>query len=134
MRERLQKVLAAAGIASRRSCEELIGQGRVSVNGQTVTELGTKVDLGVDKVIFDGRMIKLPDRFYYIALNKPRGVASTVSDPHAARTVIDLVDLQKKPFLRPVGRLDADTEGLILLTDDGDFLYKMTHPRHHVGK
>ena len=83
MRERLQKVLAAAGIASRRSCEELITQGRVSVNGKTVKEMGTKVDLALDKVIFDGRMIKAPERFYYIALNKPRGVASTVSDPLA---------------------------------------------------
>lgn len=134
MRERLQKVLAAAGIASRRSCEELIEQGRVSVNGQTTKELGVKVDLSVDKVVFDGRVIKPPARHYYIALNKPRGVTSTVSDPHADRTVVDLVDLQKRPFLRPVGRLDVDTEGLILLTDDGDFLYKITHPKHHIGK
>lgn len=134
MQERLQKVLAAAGIASRRSCEELIEQGRVSVNGKTVKELGTKVDIAVDKVIFDGRHIKAPDRYYYIALNKPRGVASTTSDPHSQRTVIEYVDLQKKPFLRPVGRLDVDTEGLILLTDDGDFIYKITHPKHHIGK
>ncbi|MGO8671033.1 MAG: pseudouridine synthase [Capsulimonadaceae bacterium] len=134
MPERLQKVLAAAGIASRRACEELIQQGRVSVNGSVVTEMGAKVDLAVDRVICDGRRIKAPERHYYIALNKPRGVACTVADPHAARTVLDLVDLQSRPFLRPVGRLDVDSEGLILLTDDGDFLYKMTHPRHHVGK
>jgi 23S rRNA pseudouridine2605 synthase len=134
MRERWQKVLAAAGIASRRTCEEFIAQGRVSVNGKVVRELGSTVDLSVDKLVFDGRAIKRPERYYYIVLNKPRGVASTVSDPHASRTVVDLVDLQAKPFLRPVGRLDLDSEGLILLTDDGDFLYKVTHPKHHIGK
>ncbi|MDQ2799137.1 MAG: rRNA pseudouridine synthase, partial [Armatimonadota bacterium] len=129
-----QKALAAAGIASRRTCEEWITQGKVRVNGQIVTELGTKVDLETDQVMFNGRRVRPPLKRYYIALNKPRGVVSSRSDPHAGRLVTDLVDIGGKPMLRPVGRLDADSEGLIFLTDDGDFLYKLTHPRYHVPK
>lgn len=130
----MQKVLAAAGIASRRASEELIEKGRVSVNGKIITEPGVKVDLSIDRVVCNGRIIKPPKKHYYIALNKPKGVVSTVSDPYAERTVVDLVDIQSRPFLRPVGRLDADSEGLIFLTDDGDFLNKLTHPSHSVGK
>lgn len=132
--ERLQKTLAAAGVGSRRACEEWIRQGRVRVNGQVITELGTQVDPQTDKIVFDGRPVVLPRKRYYIALNKPRGVVSTRADVHAARVVTDLVELQGKPLLRPVGRLDADSEGLIFLTDDGEFLHRLTHPRHHVPK
>ena len=134
MLERLQKSLAAAGIGSRRACEAWITEGRVKVNGQVVTELGTKVDLDTDRVTFNGQPVRLPRKRYYIALNKPRGVMSSLQDAHAARLVTDLVDLGDKPMLRPVGRLDVDTEGLIFLTDDGEFLYKLTHPRYHVPK
>jgi len=134
MPERLQKVLAAAGIGSRRACEEWITQGRVRVNGLVVTELGTKVDPDADKVQFDGRIVRPPRRRYYLALNKPRGVVSSRADPHAGRLVTELVDIGGNPMLRPVGRLDADSEGLIFLTDDGDFLFKLTHPRYHVPK
>ena len=134
MPERLQKVLAAAGIGSRRACEEWIVQGRVRVNGAVVTELGTKVDPATDKVVFDGRIVRAPLKRYYLALNKPRGVVSSRADPHAGRLVTDLIDIGGKPMLRPVGRLDADSDGLIFLTDDGDFLFKLTHPRYHVPK
>jgi 23S rRNA pseudouridine2605 synthase len=134
MLERLQKTLAAAGIGSRRACEAWILEGRVKVNGQVITELGTKVDLVTDRVTFNGRPVQLPRKRYYIALNKPRGVMSSLQDSHAARLVTDLVDLGDKPMLRPVGRLDVDSEGLIFLTDDGEFLYRLTHPRYHVPK
>ena len=136
MEERLQKVLASAGIGSRRACEAWIAQGRVKVNGQVVTELGTKVDPDTDKVLFDGRVVRSPLKRYYLALNKPKGIISSRSDPHghAGQMITDLVDIGGKPMLRPVGRLDADSEGLIFLTDDGDFLFKMTHPRYHVPK
>jgi 23S rRNA pseudouridine2605 synthase len=134
MQERLQKYLAAAGIGSRRSCEEWIKEGRASVNGKVVTELGTKIDTETDKIQFDGRRVQAPLKNYYIALHKPRGVVCSRSDPHAGKLVTEFVDLQSKPMLRPVGRLDCDSEGLIFLTDDGDFLYKLTHPKHHVAK
>jgi len=134
MPERLQKALASAGIGSRRACEEWITQGRVRVNGLVVTELGTKVDFDSDKVQFDGRIVRPPRRRYYLALNKPRGVVSSRADPHAGRLVTELVDIGGNPMLRPVGRLDADSDGLIFLTDDGDFLFKLTHPRYHVPK
>jgi len=106
----------------------------VSVNGTVVTELGTKVEANLDQIVVNGRPLPKLHRRYYIALNKPRGVVSAVSDPHGAKTVTSLVDLQSKPLLRPVGRLDMDSEGLIFLTDDGDFLNKLTHPSHQVGK
>ncbi|MGI4787888.1 MAG: pseudouridine synthase [Janthinobacterium lividum] len=136
MEERLQKVLAAAGIGSRRTCEAWIVQGRVRVNGNVVTELGTKVDPAADKVMFDSRIVRPPLKHYYLAMNKPKGIISSRSDPHghAGQMVTDLVDIGGKPMLRPVGRLDADSEGLIFLTDDGDFLFKLTHPRYHVPK
>ena len=126
--------MAAAGIASRRKCEELITGRRVSVNGSVITELGTKVDPETDKIVVNGRPLPKLTKRYYIALNKPRGIVSAVSDPHGAKTVTSLIDLQSRPLLRPVGRLDMDSEGLIFLTDDGEFLNKLTHPRHNVGK
>lgn len=123
-----------AGVGSRRACETWIEDGRVRVNGALVTELGTKIQPGKDRVAFDGRPINPPSKHYYIALNKPRGVVSSRSDTHAAHLVTDLVELPSRPMLRPVGRLDQESEGLIFLTDDGDFLYKMTHPKYHVPK
>ncbi len=111
-----------------------IAEGRVRVNGQVVTELGTKVDLETDRVLFDNHTVRQPRKRYYVALNKPRGVVSSRGDAHAGRLVTDLVDLGDSAMLRPVGRLDASSEGLIFLTDDGDFLFKLTHPRYHVPK
>jgi len=131
---RLQKALAAAGVGSRRACEEWIKEGRVTVNGVAVTELGAKADPEKQKIAFDGRAIRMPHKRYYIALNKPKNVMCSLADAHAAKLVTDLVEIQSKPLLRPVGRLDSDTEGLIFLTDDGDFLYHLTHPKKHVPK
>jgi len=135
MPERLQKVIAAAGLASRRTCEQWIVDGRVSVDGEVVTQLGTRADPSIQKVTVDGRRIPpISARRHYIALHKLRGYASTNSDPHAARTILDLVDLPGRLLLRPVGRLDIESEGLIFLSDDGDFINHMTHPRYHIPK
>ncbi len=133
MQERLQKLLSQAGIASRRAAEKLIADGRVSVNGTTVTAMGTKADLGADDIRVDGRRIKAAERSRYILLNKPSGVVSTRSDPQRRRTVVDL--LRGVPeYVYPVGRLDYDTEGLLLLTNDGDLAATLTHPRHGVER
>ncbi len=129
---RLQKVIADAGIASRRKAERLITAGRVAVNGQVVTRLGTKVDPAVDRVTVDGKPIPLPQPKMYLALNKPVGYASTTQDRHAKRTVLDLVPKGHRLF--PVGRLDVNSEGLIFLTNDGYFAYRVTHPRFQVEK
>lgn len=134
MQERLQKVLAAAGIGSRRACEQFILDGHVRVGGLVVNELGTKVDPATDRITYNGRLIKAPTKHYYVLLNKPRGFVCSMADRHAARLVTELVDIQGSPMLRPVGRLDADTEGLLLLSDDGSFINMMTHPRYHIGK
>jgi 23S rRNA pseudouridine2605 synthase len=135
MPDRLQKILAAAGLGSRRKCEQWIREGRVSVDGQVVIELGTCADPATQRVALDGRVIpKTPVRRVYIALNKPRGYASTLADSHAARLLTDLIDLPGKPMLRPVGRLDIESEGLILLSDDGDFIYRITHPKFQIAK
>jgi len=133
---RLQKTLAAAGIASRRACESLITAGRVTVNGRKVTLLGTKVDPSKDDIRVDGEPIETPkpSKLLYILLNKPIGYVSTVSDPHASKTVIDLIENNIDERVYPVGRLDADTSGLLLLTNDGDFANRLTHPRYHVAK
>lgn len=117
--ERLQKIIAAAGIASRRKAEELILQGRVSVNGRTVSELGTRADPLEDHIKVDGKLVHVSSRRIYILLNKPRQVISTVSDPQGRVKVTDLVKVRERVY--PVGRLDYDTEGLILLTNDGEF-------------
>lgn len=127
--ERLQKVLAAAGVASRRACEELILAGRVKVNGVTVTELGTKVDPANVQIQVDGKPAHLPERHQYIKMHKPRGVISDIGgDPGARETVADLLP-EGSRRLFPVGRLDVHSEGLILLTDDGELAHKLTHPR-----
>ena len=132
--ERLQKVLAHAGVASRRASESLILQGRVSVNGQVVTELGTKVDPRQDVITVDGQSLdKQTEALVYIILNKPRHVLSAASDEQRGRqTVLDLVDVPERVY--PVGRLDLLSEGLILLTNDGDLTQKLTHPGHKVEK
>jgi len=131
--ERLQKILAHAGIASRRKAEELILAGRVSVNGKTVTELGSKADVVTDKVKVDGRVLTAPKHHLYIAFNKPRSVVSTVHDPEGRKTVLSFFKgVQER--LYPVGRLDYASEGLLLLTNDGDFANKMMSPASHVTK
>jgi 23S rRNA pseudouridine2605 synthase len=132
---RLHKALAAAGVASRRACEALITAGRVSVNGKTIITPGSKVDPANDDVRVDGERILLavPPKPVYVMLNKPVGVVSTVTDPHATNTVLQLV-AQLDTRVYPVGRLDADSSGLLLLTNDGDFTNRMTHPRYHVPK
>ena len=132
MMERLQKILSRAGIASRRAAEELISQGRVSVNGVTVSEPGTKADSSTDTIRVDDRKIRPTVESVYLLLNKPKGVVSTRSDPEGRTTVMDLVP--QFPGLYPVGRLDYSTEGLILLTNDGAFAERVAHPRYEVER
>ena len=130
---RLQKYLANNGIASRRKCEELIMQGRIKVNGQVVTELGTKINPDKDIVEYNGKIIKNTNTEHtYILLNKPIDYVTTVKDQFNRNTVLDLVKTNKR--LVPVGRLDMYTSGAIILTDDGDFVYKVTHPKHEITK
>ena len=130
--ERLQKILSRAGIASRRAAEQLITDGRVSVNGELVQELGAKADAEKDAIRVDGRRVKPTAESVYLLLNKPKGVVSTRSDPEGRTTVMDLVP--KFPGLYPVGRLDYSTEGLILLTNDGAFAERVAHPRFEVER
>ena len=129
---RLQKILSAAGVASRRASEQLILDGRVTVNGETVRELGTKADPDKDAIKVDGRRIKtgIPQR--YIALYKPKGYVTTRKDPEGRRTVMDLIG--EGEYIYPVGRLDYDSEGLLLMMSDGDLAAKLMHPRHEVEK
>ena len=133
---RLQKVLSQAGIASRRAAEKLIIDGRVEVDGQVVTELGTRVDPHASVIRVDGARVVLDDSLVYLALNKPRGVHSTMSDDRGRPCIGDLIERKvrgnKKLF--HVGRLDADTEGLILLTNDGELAHRLMHPSHEVPK
>ena len=132
MEERLQKYLAECGVASRRKCEEIILAGKVKVNGQVVIELGTKVISGKDKVEIDGKEILL-EKKVYILLNKPVGYVTTVSDEKERPTVMELLDGVKEKVV-PVGRLDMFTSGLLLLSNDGEFIYKVTHPKHETTK
>jgi 23S rRNA pseudouridine2605 synthase len=130
---RLQKVLASAGVGSRRACEQLIAEGRVVVDGRGVAELGTRVDPASAVVRVDGKRVNLRSDLLYLALNKPRGVITAMSDPHGRPCVGDLVsELPGRLF--HVGRLDADTEGLVILTNDGDFAHRLAHPSHGVIK
>jgi len=131
--ERLQKILSRAGVASRRKAEELILAGRVSVNGATIVELGSKADLSVDRVKIDGRILTEPKHHVYIAFNKPKNVVTTVSDPEGRETVMSFFKGMKERVY-PVGRLDYASEGLLLLTNDGDFANKLTSPGSHVVK
>jgi 23S rRNA pseudouridine2605 synthase len=131
--ERLQKVLARAGIASRRVCEELITAGRVQVNGEVASTLGTRVDPESDEVRVDGERVVVSTRKVYVVLNKPRGVVSTMSDPQGRRTIADfLKGFDERLF--HVGRLDTDTDGLILLTNDGELAHRLAHPSFGVSK
>ncbi|MEQ1759462.1 MAG: pseudouridine synthase [Vicinamibacterales bacterium] len=131
--ERLQKILSRAGVASRRTAETLITQGRVHVNGVVVTALGSKADPGRDEIKVDGRRLPAAQRKRYILLNKPVGYVSTRSDPQRRPTVLDLVPGVSE-YVYPVGRLDYDTEGLLVLTNDGDLAAALTHPRHEVPR
>ena len=130
--DRLQKVLSTAGVASRRASEELIRQGRVTVNGALVTTLGSKADPLLDEIRVDGRRIKPATRLRYLLLNKPRGYVTTRRDPQRRRTVMELIP--HGDYLYPVGRLDYDSEGLLLLTNDGALAAALTHPRHEVER
>lgn len=130
---RLQKVLAAAGLGSRRACEELIAEGRVAVDGKTVREQGLRVDPLTAVVSVDGSRVNVRDDLVYLALNKPRGVLSTMSDPEGRPTVGDYV-AERSQRLFHVGRLDAETEGLLLLTNDGELAHRLTHPSFGVPK
>ena len=129
---RLQKFLADCGIASRRKAEELISQGKVQVNGKTVTELGIKVNPQKDKVIYQGKEVKQPKEHVYILLNKPIDYVTTAKDQFNRNSVLDLVKVKQR--IVPVGRLDMFTSGALILTDDGDFVYKVTHPKHEIEK
>lgn len=131
--ERLQKLLSMAGVASRRASEELITQGRVEVNGQTVRTLGSKADPATDTIKVDGRRLKFDIRTRYILLYKPKGVVTTRRDPEGRPTVVQLLR-GVRDYVYPVGRLDYDSEGVLLLTSDGDLAAKLTHPRHAVER
>ncbi|QDR80754.1 pseudouridine synthase [Sporomusa termitida] len=132
MLERLQKVIAHAGIASRRDAEEIITAGRVTVNGKVVTELGTKIEPRRDRVAVDGKLLKA-EKYVYLLLNKPKGVLTTLEDPQGRKTVADIV--AKIPErIYPVGRLDYNTEGLLVMTNDGDITHALTHPSHEISK
>lgn len=132
MKERLQKYMAACGVASRRKCEEIILQDRVKVNGEIVNELGFKVDPEIDKVYVDSVLISLEEKKVYIALNKPEGYVSTVKDERGRKTILDIVKVNERIF--PIGRLDYNTSGLIILTNDGDVYNKIIHPREEIDK
>ena len=132
MEERLQKYLAECGIASRRNCEEYIIQGKVQVNGKTITELGVKVNPEKDKITFEGKNVKQEERKVYILLNKPIGYVTTSDEQFGRDKVLDLVKVRERVV--PVGRLDMYTSGALILTNDGDFVYKVTHPKHEITK
>jgi pseudouridine synthase len=131
--QRLQKILSQAGVASRRAAEGLIAEGRVSVNGTIVREMGTKADHATDDIRVDGRRIKAAQALRYILLHKPAGYVSTRADPQRRPTVLDLLQGVRE-YIYPVGRLDYDSEGLLLLTNDGDLAATLTHPRHGVER
>ena len=129
---RLQKYLAEAGVASRRKSEELILQGKIEVNGKIVKELGTKIDPTVDKVKYCGKLVQKSEKLVYILLNKPIGYVTTAKDQFNRDTVLSLVKVKERVV--PVGRLDMYTSGALILTNDGDFVYKITHPKHEITK
>ncbi len=133
MTERLQKLLSQRGIASRRQAEKLILGGRVTVNGKTA-EIGQQANASCDRICVDGVDIGQPPRCLYLLLHKPKGVVSTCKDPQGRKTVLDLLDAALQRGIHPVGRLDADSTGALLLTNDGELTYKLTHPRHQMPK
>lgn len=130
--KRLNKYMAECGVGARRKCDEIILQGRVAVNGVATTQLGIKINETTDRVHLDGRLLRPLQRFEYIILNKPKGVVTTAVDEKARKTVLNLIPASTRLF--PVGRLDADTTGLLLLTNDGDLAHRLTHPKFHVPK
>lgn len=130
---RLQKYLAEAQVASRRKSEEIIIAGRVSVNNKVVTELGTKVESDSDIVKVDGKVVRICEKMVYILLNKPEGCVTTVKEQFNRKSVLDYVS-DVKERIYPVGRLDYDTSGLLILTNDGELTYRLTHPKHNVNK
>ncbi|HUQ91850.1 MAG TPA: pseudouridine synthase [Bryobacteraceae bacterium] len=131
--ERIQKILSRAGVSSRRKAEELIVAGQVTINGQVVTELGSKADLDVDHIKVKGKLIRPPKNLIYLMMNKPRGCVTTTSDPEGRETVMDLLRGVKERVY-PVGRLDYDSEGLLLFTNDGDFANVIAHAKTEVAK
>jgi 23S rRNA pseudouridine2605 synthase len=133
MQIRLQKIISTAGVASRRAAEQLMHDGRVSVNGETVRELGSKADPETDEIRVDDRRIKHAQRLRYLLLNKPAGYVTTRSDPEQRRTVLDLLKGVRE-YVYPVGRLDYDSEGLLILTNDGELAATLTHPSHEVER
>ena len=132
--ERLNKFLASCGVASRRESEKLILDGRVKVNGKVVTELGTQVNEDNDRVMVDGNLVKPVADYSYIMMYKPKGCVTTLKDDKGRKTVYSYLEDLNIPHLVPVGRLDYDTEGLLLLTNDGDLVHALTHPSHEVPK
>ena len=133
MQIRLQKIISTAGVASRRAAEKLIVDGRVSVNGETIRELGSKADPDTDEIRVDDRRVKHAQRLRYYLLNKPAGYVTTRSDPEHRRTVLDLLKGVRE-YVYPVGRLDYDSEGLLLLTNDGELAAALMHPSHEVDR
>jgi 23S rRNA pseudouridine2605 synthase len=133
MRERLQKILAHAGVASRREAETIIASGRVAVNGRVVTELGSRADPSADRITLDGRQVRIEAERVYILLNKPAGYVTTMKDPQGRRVVNELLKGVRERVY-PVGRLDYNTEGLLLMTNDGELANLLAHPRNEVEK
>ena len=129
---RLQKYLAECGIASRRKSEELITQGKIKVNGQIVTELGTKINTQTDRIEYNGTLVEKNNHHVYILLNKPIGYVTTTNDQFGRKSVLDLIKTKQR--IVPVGRLDMYTSGALILTNDGEFVYKVTHPKHEIDK
>lgn len=132
MEERLQKYMARCGVASRRKCEEIILSGKVKVNNKLVNELGVKINSEIDIVSYEGKIIKPEEKKLYIMLNKPEGYITSVKDEKGRKTILDLVKVDERIY--PIGRLDYDSSGLILLTNDGDIYNKIIHPRVKIGK
>ena len=132
MEERLQKYMARCGVASRRKCEEIILNGKVSVNGKLVNELGVKINPEIDKVYYEGNIITPEENKLYIMLNKPEGYITSVKDEKGRKTILDLVNVEERIY--PIGRLDYDSSGLILLTNDGEIYNKIIHPRVQIDK
>jgi len=134
VKQRLQKILAQSGYGSRRSAEKLISGGRVRVNRRTVTELGTQADPKVDRIEVNGQLVEPSVEQVYLAMNKPQGVTTTSSDPQKRRMVMDLLPRDLPPHVLPVGRLDRDSEGLLVFTNDGELAHRLAHPRYQVDK
>jgi len=134
MTDRLQKILSRHGLASRREAEQMILSGRVCINGKIITELGTKAAPESDRIEVDGKLLQTdPPKFVYLLLNKPTGIVCTCEDPQGRKTVLDMLPSQYQ-HIYPVGRLDYDSSGALILTNDGDFANYLMHPRHHVAK